>query len=137
MVTGPPVGRVSVPVPGATNGNPQSVQGIGGYPQRYLWSRSAPEGPPRGSGADRPLFYSKSLQMQLFCTWAFLPPPDQTFTLLSDFHEKPSREKTEFSKFENLTIISFKIKLVPVVALLDCSFPAFSRTHAVCVAADL
>lgn len=61
MVTGPPVGRVSVPVPGATNGNPQSVQGIGGYPQRYLWSRSAPEGPPGGSGADRPLFYYKNL----------------------------------------------------------------------------
>ncbi|KAK2826799.1 hypothetical protein Q5P01_021013 [Channa striata] len=28
MVTGPPVGRVPVPVPGATNGTPQSVQGI-------------------------------------------------------------------------------------------------------------
>lgn len=44
MVTGPPVGRVPVQVPGATNGTPQSVQGIGGYQQRYvsqqgdLWS---------------------------------------------------------------------------------------------------
>lgn len=73
MVNGPPVGRVPVPVPGATNGNPQSVQGIGGYPQRYLWSRSAPEETPAGSGADRPLFDSKSVQIDLFCTWAFLP----------------------------------------------------------------
>eukprot|EP00064_Thunnus_orientalis_P022960 superscaffoldBa00008240_g23183 len=34
MVTGPPVGRVPVPVPGATNGTPQSVQGITAYQQR-------------------------------------------------------------------------------------------------------
>ena len=35
MVSGPPVGRVPVPVPvpGATNGT-QSVQGLGGYQQR-------------------------------------------------------------------------------------------------------
>lgn len=99
MVTGPPVGRVPVPVPGATNGNPQSVQGIGGYPQRYLWSRSVQRGLLRGSGADRRRFYSKSLQIE--CTWAFLPPQlDQVirtesglklFTvILSGFHEKPS-----------------------------------------------
>lgn len=102
MVTGPPVGRVSVPVPGATNGNPQSVQGIGGYPQRYLWSRSAPEGPPGGSGADRPLFYSKSLQMQLFCTWAFLPPPDQTFTLFYPIFMKNLHVKKQ--NFQSLKI---------------------------------
>lgn len=50
MVTGPPVGRVPVPVPvpGAANGTPQSVQGIGGYPQRYLWSRSGPAETPSG-----------------------------------------------------------------------------------------
>lgn len=36
MVTGPPVGRVPVQVPGATNGTPQSVQGLGGYQQRYV-----------------------------------------------------------------------------------------------------
>lgn len=34
MVTGPSVGRV--PVPGATNGTPQSVQGITAYQQRYV-----------------------------------------------------------------------------------------------------
>lgn len=34
MVAGPPVGRV--PVPGATNGTPQSLQGIGAYQQRYV-----------------------------------------------------------------------------------------------------
>uniref|UniRef100_A0A8C6PC94 Neuronal PAS domain-containing protein 3 n=1 Tax=Nothobranchius furzeri TaxID=105023 RepID=A0A8C6PC94_NOTFU len=34
MVTGPAVGRVPVPVPGATNGTPQSVQGISAYQQR-------------------------------------------------------------------------------------------------------
>lgn len=34
MVAGPPVGRV--PVPGATNGTPQSVQGITAYQQRYV-----------------------------------------------------------------------------------------------------
>lgn len=34
MVTGPPVGRV--PVPGTTNGTPQSVQGITAYQQRYV-----------------------------------------------------------------------------------------------------
>lgn len=38
MVTGPPVGRVPVQVPGATNGNPQSVQGINAYQQRYVGS---------------------------------------------------------------------------------------------------
>ena len=38
MVTGPPVGRVPVPVPGATNGTPQSVQGITAYQQRYVGS---------------------------------------------------------------------------------------------------
>lgn len=36
MVTGPPVGRVPVPVPGATNGTPQGVQGISAYQQRYV-----------------------------------------------------------------------------------------------------
>lgn len=36
MLTGPPVGRVPVQVPGATNGTPQSVQGLGGYQQRYV-----------------------------------------------------------------------------------------------------
>lgn len=35
MLTGPPVGRVPVPVPGATNGSPQSVAGLGAYQQRY------------------------------------------------------------------------------------------------------
>lgn len=34
MVTGPQVGRL----PGATNGTPQSVQGITAYQQRYVWS---------------------------------------------------------------------------------------------------
>lgn len=34
MVTGPPVGRVPVQVPGATNGTPQNVQGISAYQQR-------------------------------------------------------------------------------------------------------
>ncbi|XP_051802449.1 neuronal PAS domain-containing protein 3 [Acanthochromis polyacanthus] len=34
MVAGPPVGRVPVPVPGATNGTGQSVQGISAYQQR-------------------------------------------------------------------------------------------------------
>lgn len=38
MVTGPPVGRVPVQVPGATNGTPQSVQGITAYQQRYVGS---------------------------------------------------------------------------------------------------
>lgn len=38
MVNGPPVGRVPVPVPGATNGTPQSVQGISAYQQRYVES---------------------------------------------------------------------------------------------------
>lgn len=39
MVTGPPVGRV----PGATNGTPQSVQGIGAYQPRYdLWRHKHP-----------------------------------------------------------------------------------------------
>lgn len=71
MVTGPPVGRVPVPVPGATNGTPQNVQGIGGYPQRYLWSRSVPEVTPAGvRGRSTPL----SFEIKLFCTWAFLPP---------------------------------------------------------------
>lgn len=37
MVTGPPVGRV--PVQGATNGSPQSVQGLSGYQQRYAGRR--------------------------------------------------------------------------------------------------
>lgn len=33
---GPPLGRVPVvPVPGATNGTPQGVQGLGAYQQRY------------------------------------------------------------------------------------------------------
>lgn len=41
MVTGPPVGRVPVPVPGATNGN-QSVQGITAYQQRYVGSWGRP-----------------------------------------------------------------------------------------------
>lgn len=36
MVTGPPVGRVPVQVPGATNGTQQGVQGLGGYQQRYV-----------------------------------------------------------------------------------------------------
>ncbi|RVE56930.1 hypothetical protein OJAV_G00211050 [Oryzias javanicus] len=35
MVAGPPVGRV--PVPGATNGTPQSLQGISAYQQREYW----------------------------------------------------------------------------------------------------
>lgn len=111
MVNGPPVGRVPVPVPGATNGNPQSVQGIGGYPQRYLWSRSAPEGTPAGSGADRPLFYSKSVQIELFCTWAFLPPsagsgdpdPNSAANFLLSFIRFSSKTfmyiKKEFKKF--------------------------------------
>ena len=34
MVTGPQLGRL--PVPGATNGTPQGVQGLGGYQQRYV-----------------------------------------------------------------------------------------------------
>lgn len=34
MLSGPPVGRV--PVSGATNGSPQSVQGITAYQQRYV-----------------------------------------------------------------------------------------------------
>ncbi|KAK9534134.1 hypothetical protein VZT92_009202 [Zoarces viviparus] len=34
MLTGPPMGRG----PGATNGSPQSVQGISAYQQRYVWS---------------------------------------------------------------------------------------------------
>lgn len=38
MVTGPQVGRVPVPIPGATNGTPQSVQGITAYQQRYVGS---------------------------------------------------------------------------------------------------
>lgn len=36
MVSGPPVGRVPVPVPGATNGTQQGVQGITAYQQRYV-----------------------------------------------------------------------------------------------------
>lgn len=42
MVTGPPVGRVPVPVPGATNGTQQSVQGITAYQQRYVGLRRGP-----------------------------------------------------------------------------------------------
>lgn len=42
MVTGPPVGRVPVQVPGATNGTPQSVQGITAYQQRYVSNRGGP-----------------------------------------------------------------------------------------------
>lgn len=42
MVTGPPVGRVPMQVPGATNGTPQSVQGITAYQQRYVSSREGP-----------------------------------------------------------------------------------------------
>ncbi|TNN33070.1 hypothetical protein EYF80_056768 [Liparis tanakae] len=34
MMTGPTLGRVPVPVPGATNGSPQSLQGISAYQQR-------------------------------------------------------------------------------------------------------
>ncbi|KAM9842265.1 neuronal PAS domain-containing protein 3 [Aulostomus maculatus] len=45
MVTGPPVGRVPVPVPGATNGTPQSVQGITAYQQSDpYWERPANSG---------------------------------------------------------------------------------------------
>ncbi|XP_067470441.1 neuronal PAS domain-containing protein 3 isoform X1 [Thunnus thynnus] len=45
MVTGPPVGRVPVPVPGATNGTPQSVQGITAYQQSDpYWERPANAG---------------------------------------------------------------------------------------------
>nr|XP_020467194.1 neuronal PAS domain-containing protein 3 isoform X4 [Monopterus albus] len=45
MVTGPPVGRVPVPVPGATNGTPQSVQGIAAYQQSDpYWERPANAG---------------------------------------------------------------------------------------------
>lgn len=36
MVTGPPVGRLPVPVPGATNGTPQGVQGVSAYQQRLV-----------------------------------------------------------------------------------------------------
>ncbi|XP_043998596.1 neuronal PAS domain-containing protein 3 isoform X1 [Gambusia affinis] len=45
MVTGPPVGRVPVPVPGATNGTPQGVQGISAYQQSDpYWERPSNAG---------------------------------------------------------------------------------------------
>uniref|UniRef100_A0A8C6PD66 Neuronal PAS domain-containing protein 3 n=1 Tax=Nothobranchius furzeri TaxID=105023 RepID=A0A8C6PD66_NOTFU len=45
MVTGPAVGRVPVPVPGATNGTPQSVQGISAYQQSDpYWERPSNAG---------------------------------------------------------------------------------------------
>ncbi|XP_070776424.1 neuronal PAS domain-containing protein 3 [Enoplosus armatus] len=45
MMTGPPVGRVPVPVPGTTNGTPQSVQGITAYQQSDpYWERPANAG---------------------------------------------------------------------------------------------
>lgn len=45
MVSGPPVGRVPVPVPGATNGTQQGVQGITAYQQRYVVLRIRPVAP--------------------------------------------------------------------------------------------
>ncbi|XP_028993786.1 neuronal PAS domain-containing protein 3 isoform X2 [Betta splendens] len=45
MVSGPPVGRVPVPVSGATNGTPQSVQGLSAYqPSDPYWERPANAG---------------------------------------------------------------------------------------------
>ncbi|KAM4543148.1 neuronal PAS domain-containing protein 3 isoform 4-T4 [Odontesthes bonariensis] len=45
MVTGPPVGRVPVPLPGATNGTSQSAQGITAYQQSDpYWERPSNAG---------------------------------------------------------------------------------------------
>lgn len=91
MVTGPPVGRVPVPVPGATNGNPQSVQGIGGYPQRYLWSRSAPAGTPAGlRSRSTPLLFSLISSKSNFSARGhfYLRPPDP---LIPQTFDSPSR----------------------------------------------
>lgn len=74
MVTGPPVGRVPVQVPGATNGTPQSVQGISGYQQRYvsqqgdLWSGRDGGTSEEGVGRKRGFMTVRKVnQLQQFC----------------------------------------------------------------------